>query len=553
MPGSGIALRSSADVRVMSPKARPMAFSQLLTLPRYVIATGFLAMYVALDWASFLHPFGPIGITPWNPQIGLSFVLILLFGQRFLAILFLAPLLADAVIRGQVLTFPVTILTASIIGAGYSAAALSLLQPASRFNVALSSMRDLVLLMLAAMAGAAAVAIGCVSVYVVAGLVPSNQFAVAALRYWVGDLNGVAVTAPLLLVLLTRGRPLQINWETRLQIAAIAASLLAVFMLGRNLELHLFYVLFLPIVWIAVRAGLEGVTVGLVLVQLGLILGLQISTPSGADVTAFHAMMLVLALTGLAAGMLVTERRRAELQLRLQQDAQARLTRLGSMGELASALAHEINQPLMAAGTYSRLAVEEIAEGGCARKAGEAAAKAAAQVERASEVVRRLRDLIRLGHSELAPVAISRIVDEALELLRPELEHGGIHVERRIFSDPSPVMADMLQIEQVILNLVRNSIEAMREAGMDRGKITISTARAGTNAIELNVVDTGPGFAGQEPNAVAQPFVTTKPEGLGIGLALSRSIVEAHGGQFQVGNADRGARVSFTLQIAERQ
>lgn len=551
MPAAGNAIKTSADERAKKPKARPMAFPRLLTLPPHVIALGFLVGYVVLDWISFVHPFGPFGITPWNPPTGLSFVLILLFGQRYLPLLFLGPLMADLLVRGQAATVHVTVVTVVIIGAGYSAAALALLRPAIRLDVSLSSMRDLALLMFAAVLSAAAVAIGCVVVYDIAGLVPSSDFAAAAVRFWVGDLIGIAVTTPFLLILLTRGRPLQINWETWMQAGAIAGSLLLVFTLGQNRQLQLFYVLFLPIVWIAVRSGLEGVTVGLVLTQLGLILALQVSAPSSADVTAFQALMLVLALTGLAAGVLVTERRRAELQLRLQQDAQARLTRLGSMGELASALAHEINQPLMAAGTYTRLVAEAITLGGSPEKAGEAAAKAVSQVERASEVVRRLRDLIRLGRSELAPVAIARIVDEALELLRPEIENSRVRIERRLAPNLPPVMADMLQVEQVLLNLVRNAIEAIQAAGVDRGTITISAARSGSSVVEVGVADSGPGFAMQAGDAVAQPFATTKPDGLGVGLSLSRSIIEAHGGQLNLGNTERGALVSFTLPIAE--
>lgn len=528
-----------------------MAFPRLLTLPPHVIALGFLVGYVTLDWISFLHPFGPFGITPWNPPTGLSFVLILLFGQRYLPLLFLAPLLADLMVRGQAATWPVSLMTSVIIGLGYSTVALTLLPPTVRLDVSLSSMRDLALLLLAAAVSAAAVAVGCVAVYVVAGLVPWTDFSVAVLRFWVGDLIGVAVTTPFLLILLTRGRPLQMTSEAWLQIAAIAGCLLLVFTLGQNRQLQLFYVLFLPIVWIAVRSGLEGVTVGLVLTQLGLIIAMQHSAPSSTDVTAFQALMLVLTLTGLAAGVLVTERRRAELQLRLQQDAQARLTRLGSMGELASALAHEINQPLMAAGTYTRLAAEAIATGGSPQKAGEAAAKAVAQVERASEVVRRLRDLIRLGRSELAPVGVTRIIDETLELLRPEIERSGVRIERQIPADLPLIMADMLQVEQVLLNLVRNAIEAIRDSGTDRGTITISAVRAGSVAIEIRVADTGPGFAFQAADAISQPFATTKPDGLGIGLSLSRSIIEAHGGQLILGKAEHGALVRFTLPIAE--
>lgn len=525
-----------------------MAFPRLLSLPPTLIGLLFLAGYVALDWLSFLHPYGPYGITPWNPPTGLSIVLVLLFGQRYLPLLFVAPLLADVVVRGAPAGFLVSAASALVIGAGYSAACLALLRPSARFDISLSSMRDLVLLLVVALASTAAVAVGYLAAH--AAHLTSADLLSAGLRYWIGDVIGIAVTAPFLLILTTRGQPFAFGWEAALQFVCIAACLVIVFGIEHSRQLQLFYLLFLPVVWIAVRSGLEGVSAGLVVTQVGLVAALQIVSPGAADVTAYQALMLVLTFTGLAAGVLVTERRRAELQLRLQQDAQARLTRLGSMGELASALAHEINQPLMAAGTYTRLASEAIASGGPREKASEAATKAVAQVERAAEVVRRLRELIRLGRSELAPVRLANVVDETLELLLPDIERSGVRIERRLDQGLPPVLADALQVEQILLNLLRNSIEAI--GGQDRGYgvIAIEGAARGDGMVQVSVVDDGPGFSGN-PASPLQPLSSTKPDGLGVGLALSRSIVQAHGGTLEHGNGAAGAFVRFSLPIAE--
>lgn len=528
-----------------------MAFSRLLSLPASAIGLGYLAGYVALDWLSYIHPFASFGITPWNPPTGLSFVLILIFGQRHVPLLFVAPLLADAMVRGFPTPLLVGLAGVLVIGTGYTMATLSLLRPALKLDVSLSSMRDLFLLLVVAAMSAAVVAACHVGIYAVAGLVSLDAFASAWLRYWVGDLIGIAVISPFLLILLTRGRPFALSLESLLQVLAIGLCLAIVFASPHSRHFQLFYLLFLPIVWIAVRDGVEGVSAGLVLTQLGLIVALQTIAPADADVTAFQALMLMLTMTGLAAGVLVTERRRAELQLRLQQDAQARLTRLGSMGELASALAHEINQPLMAAGTFTRLAADAITAGGPPEKAAAAAAKAVVQVERAAEVVRRLRDLIRLGRSEVAPVAVSRLVTETLELLRPDIERSYVRIEQRLAPDLPPVMADVLQIEQVLLNLVRNAVEAIRDAGMDRGLVSIEAQRNARGAVEVRVRDTGPGFSEAALTNLAQPFNTSKAEGLGVGLSLSRSIIEAHGGTLVAANADKGAVVSFTLPAAE--
>ena len=540
-----------ANVLAIKARSRPMAFPNLLSMPQPAIAAGYLASYIALDWISFLYPFGPFGITPWNPPTGLSFVLILLFGQRYLPLLFVAPLLADVIVRGSPTPPSVALGASVVIGAGYSAAALALLRPAIHLDVSLSNLRDLSLLIVVALLSSAAVALAVAGVYAVAGILAVSDFANAALRHWVGDLIGISVVTPFLLIVLTRGRPLRIGTETLLQGFAIALSLVAVFTYGQSRQLQLFYLLFLPIIWIGLRTGLEGVTAGLALTQVGLIIGLQFFQPTGSDVTAYQALMLVLVMTGLAVGVLVTERRRTELQLRLQQEAQSRLARLGSMGELASALAHEINQPLMAAGTYSRLVATAVADGKSPHQAREAATKAAAQIERASEVVRRLRTLIKLGRSDLAPVALAQVLAETLELLRPEIDRAGIRIEQTGWGSLPPVMGDALQIQQVLINLVRNAIEAIADTGQEHGTVTIAVARGEPTFLSVEVRDTGPGFPPEFAAEAPAPLKSTKPYGLGVGLSLSRSIVEAHGGRLTFASLRSGAVVRFTLPLAE--
>jgi C4-dicarboxylate-specific signal transduction histidine kinase len=159
----------------------------------------------------------------------------------------------------------------------------------------------------------------------------------------------------------------------------------------------------------AVRDGTEGVSVGILITQLGVILGVTFFEGSGA----FQALVLVLTVTGLIAGQSVTERRRAESQLRLHRESLARLTRLGSLGELAAGVAHEVNQPLTAAGVYMRLAADSIRSGNAnTAEAAETAKKAVAQVDRASEVIRRLRALVRLDRSNRTSFSFERIVKQ---------------------------------------------------------------------------------------------------------------------------------------------
>jgi C4-dicarboxylate-specific signal transduction histidine kinase len=301
----------------------------------------------------------------------------------------------------------------------------------------------------------------------------------------------------------------------------------------------------------AVRGGLEIVTIGILLTQIGLILGVQLLPKGEINVTEFQALMLVLTMTGLVAGALVTEHRRTEFQLRLHQDSLARLARLGSMGELAAAIAHEINQPLMAAGTYTRMVAETLRSGSKDDVSiNETVAKAVTQIERAAEVMRRLRALIRLDQTGRAPTSVDRIVRETLDLCRPELDRHSVTARVALDNNLPAVMVDLLQVEQVLLNLVRNSIEAMNEAGHRSGTVTIKVWQAGTDTVEIEIRDTGPGFPPEFATGKFPPLSSTKSEGLGVGLSLCRSIIESHGGHLSVSSSSDGAVVRFTLPVA---
>jgi C4-dicarboxylate-specific signal transduction histidine kinase len=175
----------------------------------------------------------------------------------------------------------------------------------------------------------------------------------------------------------------------------------------------------------AVRTGSEGVTLGTLVAQLGIIAGVTIFPVFAHDVLAFQVLMLILATTGLIAGELVTERRRTEFQLRLHKDSLWRVAQLGGMGELTVAIAHELNQPLMAARTYTRLVEEAVSSGDEDREMAAATAKkAVAQVERAAEVLRSLRALIRLDSSNRAAYRIERIIKDTLALCQPDLDRS---------------------------------------------------------------------------------------------------------------------------------
>jgi signal transduction histidine kinase len=530
-----------------------MAFPRVLDTPKVAVGMIYLAAYALLDWISFIEPYAHLGITPWNPGTGLSFVLVLLFGQWMIPLLLVSPFISDLLHQPFALPWTVEILASILVGGSYSVALVFLLRPSLRFDPALSSMRDLVLLIAVAAAGAALVATGYVALTITAGRLPLEDFTAAALRYWVGDVIGVMVVTPFSLFALTRRRLLPFSLETALQFVAIFAALMLVFGIADEQQFQLFYVLFLPIVWMAVRTGSEGVSVGLLVTQLGLILCAQFF-PSGAlDITSFQALMLVLAVTGLVAGELVTERRRTEAQLRRHQESLSRLAQLGSMGELAAAVAHELNQPLMAAGTYTRLVDEAMSAGNTnVAMVAETAKKAVAQVERAAEVVRHLRALVRLDRSNRAPHRFERVVREAVQLCQSDLDRAHVAIRTSLPADLPVVMIDLLQIEQVLINLLRNAVDAIGTDTDKRGWIGIEAKAINAEFVEIRVTDSGPGFSPALAESALLPLSSSKTEGLGIGLPLCKSIVEAHGGRLWLDNSTAGAAIRFTLPIAKK-
>jgi two-component system, LuxR family, sensor kinase FixL len=248
----------------------------------------------------------------------------------------------------------------------------------------------------------------------------------------------------------------------------------------------------------------------------------------------------------------LTESQQSEARLQELQAELVHVSRLTAMGEMASALAHELNQPLSAIANYlrgSRRLLEEDADERAAvlRTAME---KAAEQALRAGQIIRRLRDFVARGESERRVEDVKKLVEEASALALVGAKDRGVHV--RFAFDPQGefVLADKVQIQQVLLNLMRNAIESMEET--EHRELVISTSANG-GMVEINVADTGAGIAAEIHEQLFQPFVTTKRQGMGVGLSISRTIVEAHGGSIASGpNPGGGTIFSFTLPAVSK-
>jgi len=249
----------------------------------------------------------------------------------------------------------------------------------------------------------------------------------------------------------------------------------------------------------------------------------------------------------------LTERQRSENRLQDLQSELAHVGRVSEVGTLASALAHELNQPLTAIANYCEGARDLLGDNpdvDSLAMAREALDEAAQQSVRAGQIVRRLRDFITYGHTERKVERLPRLVAEANALALVGSREYGIEVDVELGSGADRVLVDRIQIQQVLLNLIRNAIEAMIDSPVRQ--LTISAVPDGSGMIQLSVADTGKGISPDTIGQIFQPFVTSKEQGMGIGLSICRTIIEAHGGRiwFEPGRAG-GTVFHFTIPEAE--
>jgi two-component system sensor kinase FixL len=245
----------------------------------------------------------------------------------------------------------------------------------------------------------------------------------------------------------------------------------------------------------------------------------------------------------------ITDRRRAEDDARVLQERLTHFSRLSTMGEMAAGLAHEINQPLSAIATYARACQRILVQPDADTHDVIAALEQInAQALRAGEVIRRLRNFVKNREVKREPVDSARLLEDLSTLAETDARLHNIRLRLDCEESLPTVYADPIQLQQVVLNLVRNAIDAMAEAPEDRREVVLSTRLAADGEVEITVADRGTGLAPEATEHLFNPFFTTKASGTGLGLAISRSIVRAHGGRlWHTPNDGCGVRFHFTL------
>jgi two-component system sensor kinase FixL len=527
---------------------------------RHLVFPAFIALYLLFDWATYIDPLYGLNITPWNPDPSLGLVFWLRYGWRAAGPWFVALCAGEILVRGMPAGLGSTLLLSLWLTVGYGLTGVMLRRRFGAGGV-FDNRAQLFQWVAIVAAGTLFNDVVYMSLLSLAGLIPAGQWGAVVLRFGIGDMVGVVVSMPLIWMLSTaqgRRRLRATVWrlETLGYLGLAICVLYLVFGSIETSSFKHFYFLFLPVIWAASRQGLYGTALMVFVLQAGI--GALVKWNNAVNIAVPELQMLdaVLALVGFSIGLAVDELRQVASDLKQS-------LRLAAAGEMAAALAHELNQPLTALSAYGKACEFLVERGETGEMLKSAIQRMIAESGRAAEVVRRLRDFFRTGAMKLEPVDAGQLVSSVSQQFFAQLrEHG---VELRINDMPSLAMlADRLQIELVLRNLIANALEAVQEqpAGTPR-RITLSarlldTRRRGVqlkgSCLQLTVEDSGKGVSEALAARLFEPFVSSKASGLGLGLVLSRAIMEAHGGSLWAEVSGHGIfRLALPLARAETQ
>ena len=532
---------------------------------RVLLAFGLASL--VLDALSNPQTVLPLALAPWTPPPGLTLAFLLLYGLHYAPLLIGVTFLASMPIYGAPQDWLPALWAAGLLMLGFWGLAALLLK-VWRIDPHLGSQRDLMLLLMVAVAAAWLDA----SVHVFSRSPEAAPDAWAwmadLVNFWVGALIRILVIMPLVLVHAkvdwrawrnwpiwdwSRERPgmaggWNLSREILLQGIAIAIALWIIFGFKYTDEFKFFYLLFLPMIWIAMRHGIQGATIALAASHVGINMILDWRGSHAITVVEFQMLMLGLAVTMLFLGMTVTARRAAEERLHQREMELNQAMRLASAGEMAQAIAHELNQPLSAVANYARASrsmLDDPERHGALL--AETLEKIDREANRAGQVMRRLREFFRGGGLRSESFTLAELINESLSYVKRRGERQNI-LFKLAFDDSLPsVKADRVQMGTVLHNLLSNAIEALASSPEPR-EIEISTLRADHNMVQVCVSDNGGGISGEMQGRLFESFATSKPEGMGLGLAISRTLVQAHGGELWLVGS-QPTRFCFTLPI----
>jgi len=519
--------------------------------PRIPHSLAYVALYLALAWVSFIYPARGLNITPWNPQVALA-VGMLLWRPRSWWLVWLAAVSGEALVPAAPIGWTALFGSTALLAAAYAATAAALKRWVPPWSGPIAR-RELVRFFAIVAAGALLASLLRVAGLYWFGEIPAERIPAAIHRGAIGDGVSLLVTLPLLLLLGNRERRAATRamfstseWWGILLVTALAV--VAVFWRAPEEQFKFFYLLFLPVAWGAARYGVGAAVWLVAIVQVAVMMAVQAAEYQPLTVFELQVLVAVLAVTGLVLGATVDEREEAARALRAS-------LRLAAAGDMAAALAHELNQPLTAMSTYahaSQVLAEQIrrGEGAHADQMLDVTAKLAEEAHRAAEVVKRLRNFFRDQATALQPTLLRGLLEEAQ---RDQIARA-LGLQLRLSCSCAPpdatVWVDPVQVSVVLRNLIANAIDAAVEARARTGTpawVALDARQAGAEMV-VAVTDSAPGLQGEDTALVFERRRSEKPGGMGVGLAISRSIIEAHGGRIWA-EPGPGGRFLFTLPL----
>lgn len=553
---------STADLeRAATPAARtaralPRAHPLGTTLMHSVaLAAG----YLALDAGSAQFWLEPVPVKPWNPQAGLAVALVTAGGLRLVPALFAGALAAEMLLRSQHEPFATQLAGAAVVTLALGLVAVALrARGFARWPPSVTAMRDFFVVVAL---GATVSAVGYVLVAMAAQDMGYAGFGHSVLHKWLGDAGGIVCLAPLVMLALAppgaraAPPPPPRAWLDVAAFVASSAIIVAVVInAGPFPGERMFYLLFLPLIVVAVRRGLPGAAVAVAAAQVAIVIALRVDGRSAVDAASYQVLVLVLGATTLMLGCVAGERRRSQrelarrsAELRAQQQALSDAMRVAAASETASTLAHEMSQPLSAIGTYARAGLEMLRRGsGTDAGLRDVLERIVAESARTRESVQRIREFFRTGVVRRERVAVATLARAAQDALRDRLEAAGIALSIDVPPGLPDVDVDRVQVGTVLHNIVGNAIDVLADAPPPRWIRIAATVDGSSVAVE--VADSGPGIDPSIREALFEPLATTKPTGMGLGLPIARTLVQAHGGRLTLAHA-HPTTFRFTLPI----
>jgi two-component system sensor kinase FixL len=545
--GTLIVVRCPALVGIMLAMVTFPSSKQLIAM-RWPSDIAFGLLYLLFDWVSYASPMYGLNITPWSPDPALGLVYWLVRGRRAALPWFITLVVAEYLVRGLPAGLGVTLLLSAALTFGYGVVGEYLRRYFGDRGI-FGDRRRLFAWLGTIVLGLVANSLLYTALLAAFGLIPGGELTIAMTRFAIGDVVGVVVSMPLIWLLATRNGPARLwqqvaNWETVAYMGMGFLLLWQVFIgLPEGSEFKHFYFLFLPIIWAAARQGLSGTA--LIVFSLQAVIFLIMRAGVMADMNIFELQLLsaVLALVGYFIGIVVDEQRQVAEELKYS-------LRLAAAGEMAAALAHELNQPITALLTYGKACEHLLARQEHGPLLNDAIGKMIAESSRASEVVSRLREFFRSGALQLEPVHIGAIIHSIERRFQAQFDEHGVSFDIQPMPSLS-VRVDRLQIELVLRNLIENAFDAIITHAPGMRHICIRGEQQSANSLCITVEDNGNGVPAEAAVRLFEPFISSKSSGLGLGLVLSRAIIEAHGGTLWAEIGDCGT-FRFILPLAEQ-